>query len=158
MLQLTARALKPARTVSTKYGPKLVLDCLATDGREYTVWRPIGDETLPKIARNERVNLGVDSKGKCHLLQCLADHTDVMAAPDAKTMLSNSPQPSDKPMEGGYNGRSAEIADYITRLGKLYKFSYQTAKESLTGEAISTEDTRAVATSFFIQTIKHFDL
>jgi hypothetical protein len=158
MLQLQARALNSARTVSTKYGPKLVLDCLATDGKEYTVWRPVDDETLPKIARNERISLGVDSKGKCHLLECLADHTDVMA-PDAKTMLANQPalQP-EKPVEGAYNGRSAEIADYIQRLGKLYKFSYQTAKESLAGEAVTSEDTCAVATAFFIQAVKHFDL
>ena len=157
MLQLQARALKPARTVDTKFGPRLVLDCLATDGKEYTVWRPIDDETLPKIARNERISLGVDSKGKCHLLECLADSVDVMAPTDAKTMLSHQPVES-KPVDGAYNGRSAEIADYITRLGKPYKFSYQTAKESLAGEALSPEETRAVATSFFIQAIKHFDL
>lgn len=148
MLQLQARALKPARTVSTKYGPKLVLDCLATDGQEYTVWRPVDDETLPKIARNERISLGVDSKGKCHLLQCLSDSVDVMA---------HQPVAS-KPVDGAYNGRSAEIADYIQRLGKLYKFSYQTAKQALDGESVSPDDCRAVATSFFIQAIKHFDL
>jgi hypothetical protein len=53
--------------------------------------------------------------------------------------------------------RSAEIADYIERLGKLYGHCYQTASNQL-GNALATPEVKDVATTLFIQTCKHFQI
>ena len=113
MLQLTAIAKGTARNVATKYGEKWVLDCLGEDGQTYTIWRPDGDQQLPKVANGERLSLGVDSKGKTHLLETLADKVGRPAP---------IPAPAPAPEYNAHNGRSAEIADYVERLGKLYSY------------------------------------
>ena len=153
MLQLTAIAKGTARAVSTKYGDRLVLDAIGEDGNEYTVWRPGHDNQLPKVANGERITLGVDSKGKCHLLETLVDR---VVHPGSHLM--RPAQETAAPEYSAHNGRSAEIADYVERLGKLYRYCYTQAKETLAGEPALLDDHRAVATTLFIQAVRHFDL
>jgi hypothetical protein len=144
MLAVTATAKGRARSVTTKYGDRLVLDVLGHDGQEYTIWRPGTDSQLPKIANGERLTIAVDSKGKASLLESLADKVqDTPPAPETYN---------------AHNGRSDEIADYVTRLGKLYRHSYKVTKETMANEPVTGEDLRAIATTIFIQTVRHFDL
>ena len=148
MLTLQATAKGTARSVTTKFGDRLVLDAIGHDGKEYTVWRPSNDTQLPKIANGERISLGVDSKGKCHLMETLADKAQTQ-------VIHTEPEPTPY---NAHNGRSGEIADYIQRLGKLYSFSYKTAQEAMADQQVTGEDTRAIATTLFIQAVKHFSL
>jgi hypothetical protein len=56
------------------------------------------------------------------------------------------------------NGRSAEIADYIDRLGKLYSHCYKTASQQLENMPLGTPEVKDVATTLFIQTVRYFSL
>jgi hypothetical protein len=147
MLSVTATAKGRARSVSTRYGDRLVLDVLGHDGKEYTIWRPGTDSQLPKIANGERVTIAVDSKGKASLLESMADKVTDTVTPTSAPETYNA-----------HNGRSDEIADYVTRLGKLYRHSYKVTRETMANESVSGEDLTAIATTIFIQTVRHFDL
>ena len=59
-----------------------------------------------------------------------------------------SPQPS----------RSVEIDDYIQRLGKLYGHCFATAAAIPTSIDLPPTAVKDVATTMFIQTVRHFDL
>ena len=66
--------------------------------------------------------------------------------------------PNDAPTQLGQPSRSAEIADYIERLGKLYSHCLTTAANmpiTIELESIAIKD---MATTMFIQTVRHFDL
>jgi hypothetical protein len=59
-----------------------------------------------------------------------------------------NPQPS----------RSVEIADYIERLGKLYTHCLTTAVNIPTSIELESTAVKDIATTMFIQTVRHFDL
>jgi hypothetical protein len=54
--------------------------------------------------------------------------------------------------------RSAEIADYIHRLGKLYGHCLNTAANMPTTVDLNAPQVKDIATVLFIQTTKHFDI
>jgi hypothetical protein len=54
--------------------------------------------------------------------------------------------------------RSIEIADYIDRLGKLYGHCLTTAASMPTSIELPPTAVKDVATTMFIQTVRHFDL
>jgi hypothetical protein len=56
------------------------------------------------------------------------------------------------------SSRSAEIADYIDRLGKLYARCYKTASQQLENMPLGTPEVKDVASTIFIQTVRHFSL
>ena len=106
------------------------------------------------------VKLTVDSKGKVNLIeepQALAPTTPAEAVKlsfDAESQLKSqigftaNPQPS----------RSVEIADYIDRLGKLYTHCLTTANNIPSVATLDAPEVKDIATTLFIQTVKHFDL
>jgi hypothetical protein len=146
MQLITATAKGQARSVTTKYGDRLVLDALGNDGKEYTIWRPGTDSQLPKIGNGERISLGVDSKGKCHLLDTLADKV----ATTTGMATTSTPFPNlDKETKQA-------IAAYIEETGSLYSFCYSTASNKL-AEA-PNEAKQAMASSLFIAAQRKFGL
>jgi hypothetical protein len=148
--QVTAR-----RNVTTKYGERTVVDALATDGRELTLWRPAGDHATSRLRDGDRVTVGVDARGKCSLVETSADRTPTAVASDP----TRQAQPMGFAVEEAApeTTRSAEIADYIQRLGKLYNGCYRTASSQL-GAELDTSEVKDVATTIFIQTVRHFGL
>lgn len=132
------------RQVNTKYGEKAVMDVVTADGNEIAIWRPAGDMDVMGRMNGERVSIAIDSKGKASLVE------HASTKPQAAQISSNVPpeQPS----------RSAEIADYIQRLGKLYSHCLDTAARMPKTVELETPQIKDVATTFFIQTVKHFDL
>jgi hypothetical protein len=54
--------------------------------------------------------------------------------------------------------RSAEIVDYICRLGKLYNHCLTTAANMPTAIELDAPQVKDIATTLFIQTAKHFNL
>jgi hypothetical protein len=93
------------RQVNTKYGEKAVMDVVTADGTEIAIWRPAGDMDVMGRMNGERVSIAIDSKGKASLVEHASTKPQV-----AQNSHTATEQPS----------RSAEIADYIQRLGKLY--------------------------------------
>ena len=109
MKLLEARVNGNPRQVTTKFGEKAVMDIVTADGQEIAIWRPAGDMEVMGRMNGERVSIAIDSKGKASLVEHAS--TKPQAAKQAQISSNVAPeQPS----------RSAEIADYIQRLGKLY--------------------------------------
>jgi hypothetical protein len=135
------------RQVTTKWGEKAVMDVLTTDGQEIAIWRPAGDMDVMGRANGERVSIAIDSKGKASLVEHAS--TKPQQAQQAQMGFNVPPeQPS----------RSAEIADYIQRLGKLYSHCLDTAARMPKTVDLDMPQVKDVATTFFLQAVKHFNL
>jgi hypothetical protein len=146
MQLLTAIVNGSPRAVSTKYGDRSVMDVRLPNNEVVTIWGAANSKDILCRANGERVQIALDSKGKYHVVETA--QTPVMTA----TMTTDKPV-TPKPEYNAHNGRSSEIADYVERLGKLFNHCYKTA------EGIAEKsDQRAIATTLFIQTVKHFDL
>jgi hypothetical protein len=111
----------------------------------------------------ERVTIALDSKGKASLVEHasnspavgLASTQPALTPPFEAEMklkqqmgFQTDPQPS----------RSIEIADYVSRLGKLYNHCVTTAAGMPTSIELQAPQIKDVATTLFIQAVKHFNL
>ena len=147
MKLLDARVNGMPRTVTTKYGDKSVLDVVTSEGN-FTVWRPAGDSEVMGRRNGERVSIALDSKGKASLVKHCS------TAPQQAQMGFTTEATPETPE----TTRSAEIADYIQRLGKLYSHCLTTAANMPTAIELDAPQVKDIATTLFIQTTKHFNL
>jgi hypothetical protein len=162
MKVLDARVNGMPRQVNTKYGEKAVLDVATSEGN-FTIWRPAGDREVMGRVNGERVSIAIDSKGKASLVEHasnspavgLASTQPAVTLPFEAEMklkqqmgFQTEPQPS----------RSVEIADYVNRLGKLYSHCITTAANMPTSIELEAPQIKDVATTFFLQAVKHFSL
>ncbi|MCA2623798.1 MAG: hypothetical protein IM506_08325, partial [Microcystis sp. M19BS1] len=71
MKLISAIALDRPREVSTRFGPRLVIDCLNRDTNEkFPIWRGVDDDYSRKyVIKNSPLTVGVDSKGKFNLIE-----------------------------------------------------------------------------------------
>ena len=145
MKLLDARVNGMPRTVTTKYGDKSVLDVVTSEGN-FTVWRPAGDREVMGRMNGERVSIALDSKGKASLVE------------HASTKPQLAQMGFSAPIETPETTRSAEIADYIQRLGKLYNHCLTTATQMPTEIELEPAQVKDIATTIFIQTTRHFNL
>jgi hypothetical protein len=145
MKLLDARVNGMPRQVTTKYGDKSVLDVATSEGN-YTIWRPAGDREVMGRMNGERVAIALDSKGKASLVE------------HASTKPQLAQMGFSAPVETPETTRSAEIADYIQRLGKLYNHCLTTAASMPTSIELEAPQVKDIATTLFIQTTKHFNL
>ena len=152
MKLLDARVNGIPRQVSTKYGEKAVLDVATSEGN-FTVWRPAGDMEVMGRRNGERVSIAIDSKGKASLVEhcSTAPQQAQIAREQSRTMGFTTESPPE-------TTRSAEIADYINRLGKLYSHCLTTAANMPTSVDLNAPQVKDIATTLFIQTTKHFNL
>jgi hypothetical protein len=148
MKLLDARVNGMPRQVSTKYGEKAVLDVATSEGT-FTVWRPAGDMEVMGRRNGERVSIAIDSKGKASLVEHCSTAPQ-QAQVQAKMGFTTESEPA--------TTRSAEIADYINRLGKLYSHCLTTAANMPTAVDLNAPQVKDIATTLFIQTTKHFNL
>ena len=146
MKLLDARVNGMPRQVTTKYGEKSVLDVATSEGN-YTIWRPAGDSEVMGRRNGERVSIALDSKGKASLVE----HASTKPQQAAQMGFS-------APVEIPETTRSAEIADYIQRLGKLYGHCLSTAANMPTSLELDAHSVKDVGTTIFIQTVRHFNL
>jgi hypothetical protein len=149
MKLLEARVNGNPRQVSTKYGDKSVLDVVTSEG-DYTIWRPAGDMEVMGRMNGERVSITLDSKGKASLVEHASTKPQQADSERSPAMGFNVPteQPS----------RAAEIVDYIQRLGKLYSCCLTTAANMPTSLELESTAVKDIATTMFIQTVRHFSL
>jgi hypothetical protein len=148
MKLLDARVNGMPRQVSTKYGEKAVLDVATSEGN-FTIWRPAGDSEVMGRRNGERVSIAIDSKGKASLVEHCSTAPQ-QAQVQAKMGFTTESAPA--------TTRSAEIADYINRLGKLYSHCLTTAANMPTSVDLNAPQVKDIATTLFIQTTKHFNL
>jgi hypothetical protein len=148
MQLLTATVKERPRVVETKYGTRVVIDAIC-QGHEVTIWRGFPDTYAVNLKGGQQVNVTLDSKGKYSLVDNAPQTTPVK--PYQETYQAT-------PDYNAHNGRSAEIADYTARLAKLYSHCYRQTAQEMGSYELEGEDMRAIATTLFIQTVKHFDL
>jgi hypothetical protein len=154
------------REVTTKYGQRLVIDAVdRTTGEKITVWRGADDDYSRKyVIKNCRLTIGIDSKGKYSLIedpnlinlgQPLPE-LPVAVKPVSRHLASNNPPitaysiPDSDPNFSP--DRKAEMAEYVANLAGLYQHCQDKAEDI----ALTPQDARAIATTFFIQTVKKF--
>lgn len=168
MKLISAIALDNPREVNTKFGPRLVIDCLNRDTNEkFPIWRGIDDNYSRKyVIKNSPLTIGVDSKGKYNLIedpaltnlgQPLPD-SPVPVKPVSRHLASNNPpipNYSEKTSDSELSpDKKREIASYIQEMAKLYGFCLQQA-DSL---GVDGEDKRAIATTLYLSAQKRFAL
>jgi hypothetical protein len=177
MQLIYAKVKGQPRNVNTKNGERSVVDAWAANGETLTIWRPANDPAVMRLANGERVQLAIDSKGKVPLVETAYDRAENQRA-EVSPLVTPQTQPA-RPMGFSVavpfeaeqklsqqlaaaapveNSRSAEIADYIERLAKLYSHCYKAASQQLDGTPLGSREVKDVATSLFIQTAKHFSL
>jgi hypothetical protein len=162
MKVLDARVNGMPRQVSTKYGEKAVLDVATSEG-QFTIWRPAGDMEVMGRRNGERVSIAIDSKGKASLVEHASNSPAVgLAATQPAVTLPFEAEMKLKQQMGFQTepqpSRSVEIEDYINRLGKLYNHCLTTAAGMPTSIELETPQIKDVATTFFLQAVKHFSL
>jgi hypothetical protein len=151
MQLIQAKITSQPRTVQTKHGERSVVDARAANGENLTIWRPANDPAVMRLANGERVQLAIDSKGKVSLVETAFDRANIQASQPMGFAVATTKQPVEV-------SRSIEIADYIERLGKLYSHCYQSAAKQLDSTQIANPEIKDVATTLFIQTVRHFSL
>ena len=138
MKLIQATVTKHPREVTTKYGDRVVLDCVTHTGEQVTIWRNAGDEQVLGRCPNEGVTLAVDSKGKYSLIE------------HAGSKLTTT--------EPANNSKAEEIRDYTQRLAKLYSHCFRTVNAEMKDSGLPIEAIQDISTSLFTQTTRKFDL
>lgn len=158
MRLIPAIALDNPREVTTKYGQRLVIDCMARDtGEKITLWRGADDDYSRKyIIKNSPITVGIDSKGKHTLIENealtnLGKPLPVEPVPVSPLHSYTIPPQSDPNFSPE---KKAEIAEYVANLAQLYQHCQDKAEDI----ALTPDDCRAIGTTLFIQTVKHFNL
>ena len=172
MKLLDARVNGMPRQVTTKYGEKSVLDVVTSEGN-LTIWRPVGDMEVMGRRNGERVTVSLDSKGKASLVEHCSTapgqaQMDSALSTSSRTMgftaettpsaPETTPLTPETTRTSGNGSRTAEIADYIQRLGKLYHHCLSTAASMPTSLELDAHSVKDIGTTIFIQTVRHFDL
>lgn len=152
MRLIPAIALDRPREVNTKYGQRLVIDCMARDtGEKITLWRGTDDDYSRRyIIKNSPITVGIDSKGKFSLIENEALTNLGKPLPVVEPVHTPPPQsdPNFSP------DKKAEMAEYVANLAQLYQHCQDKAEDI----ALTPDDARAIGTTLFIQTVKHFNL
>ena len=161
MKLISAICIESPREVTTKYGQRLVIDCMARDtGEKITLWRGADDDYSRRyVIKNSPITVGVDSKGKYSLIEDpaltnLGQPLPTETVPVRPVYDHKIEKPSESDPSTLNPSQKREIAQYIQDMAKLYGFCL-TQTESL---GVEGEDRRAVATTLFIQATKKFAL
>ena len=155
MKLISAIALDNPREVTTKYGQRLVIDCMARDsGEQFPIWRGIDDSYSRKyIIKNSPITIGIDSKGKRSLIEneALSNLEKPLPVEPVPVKPVYTPPQSDPNFSPE---KKAEIAEYVSNLAQLYQHCQDKAEDI----ALTPDDCRAIGTTLFIQTVKLFNL
>jgi hypothetical protein len=149
MQLIVAKIIGQPRTVSTKHGERSIAEFLDQKGESHTIWRPAKDPQVMRLTDGERVQVGIDSKGKVSLVETAYSRAEEQAQPRPMGFtVPTKPKPSSR----------AEVDDYIDRLGHLYSRCYQAASSNLSDTPLQPAEVKDVATTLFIQATRHFNI
>jgi hypothetical protein len=158
MKLIEAICIESPREVATKYGQRLVIDAIdRTTGEKITLWRPATDDYSRRyVIKNSPLTVGVDSKGKFSLIENealtnLGKPLPVEPVPVKPAHTYSIPPQSDPNFSPD---KKAEMAEYVANLASLYQHCQDKAENI----ALTPDDARAIGTTLFIQTVKHFNL
>jgi hypothetical protein len=160
MQLIQAKITGQPRNVTTRQGDRSVVDARANNGENLTIWRPANDPAVMRLANGERVQLAIDSKGKVSLIDTAATRAEETRTADftVEPIAPLAPKAIEPVAPPAETKRSIEIAEYVGKLGKLYRHCYKTATDELKETPLATPEVKDVATTLFIQTVRHFSL
>jgi hypothetical protein len=162
MKLVQAIALDRPREVTTKYGQRLVIDCMARDtGEKITLWRPSDDDYSKKfIVRDMPITVAIDAKGKFSLVEN-PDHLK-LGQPLPESPVPVKPvynhvieKPTDTDQSSLSPNQKREIANYVQEMAKLYKYCLDQVDATI---GVDGEDKRAIATTLYLSAQKKFAL
>lgn len=168
MQLISAIALDRPREVSTRFGPRLVIDCRNRDtGEKITLWRPSDDDYSKKfVVRDMPITVAIDAKGKFSLVEN-PDHlklgqplpTEPIPVKPVHTYNHKITQNSEKTSESDWSllspNQKREIANYVQEMAKLYKYCLDQVETTI---GVDGEDKRAIATTLYLSAQKKFAL
>jgi UDP-N-acetylmuramyl tripeptide synthase len=147
MKLLTATLVKNPRSVTTKYGPKIVADCKLDNGEEVTLWQPENSQII-NYDNGSKLTLTLDSKGKYHWVES-ENEVGVTVTP-TKTETNQTQY------QGMSNETKKQVASYITEMSNLFNFCLKQVDQTI--ENITPDDRRAIATTLFVSAQKKYSL
>ena len=163
MKLISAIALDRPREVSTKFGPRLVIDCRNRDtGEKITLWRPSDDDYSKKfIVRDMPITVAIDAKGKFSLVEN-PDHLklgkplpETVPVKPVHTYNHKIEENSESEQSFLNPSQKREIANYVTEMAKLYKYCLDQVDATI---GVDGEDKRAIATTLYLSAQKRFSL
>ena len=164
MKLVQAIALDRPREVTTKYGQRLVIDCMARDtGEKITLWRPSDDDYSKKfIVRDMPITVAIDAKGKFSLVEnpdhlklgqpLPAEPVPVKPVHTYNHKIDNSSESDQSSLSPN---QKREIANYVQEMAKLYKYCLDQVDATI---GVEGEDKRAIATTLYLSAQKKFSL
>jgi hypothetical protein len=162
MRLIPAIALDRPREVTTKYGQRLVIDCMARDtGEKITLWRGADDDYSRRyVIKNSPLTVGIDSKGKYSLVEDTALVNLGQPLPESpvpvRPVYNHKIEQSSESEQSFLNpSQKREIANYVTEMAKLYKYCLDQVDATI---GVEGEDKRAIATTLYLSAQKKFSL
>jgi hypothetical protein len=151
MQLIAAKITGKPRNVTTRQGDRSVVDARANNGENLTIWRPANDPAVMRLANGERVQLAIDSKGKVSLIDTAATRAEEAAGQPMGFTIEPAAPPVEK-------SRSAEIAEHLDKLSKLYSVCLSRAESMPKPTELPPEATKDIATTLYLSLVKKFDL
>jgi len=141
MKLLTATLVKDPRQVTTKYGPKIVVDCRLESGQDVTVWQPENSQII-NYGNGQKIALTLDSKGKYHFVET-----------ENKTAITTTIEPNNHQFN---KAQKQEIASYIGQQKELLQFCWKEA--SMIDGPCTEESIEKLAMALYLSTQRKFKL
>ena len=142
-MSIIAKCKYPAKAYDTQYGRRVNAVFTTPDGEDLKIWGNVGHSSLESVVKGQSYQLDFDQMGNGKVISPLSN--------------GNSPQTNGQSHSHNGHSRSAEIKDYLGRLGKLMAYSIRVVRQDL-GEEMEPELEQRYATTLFIQTCRQFNL
>lgn len=152
------------RIINTRYGDRINAVITLSNGTEQTIWGNADDDSLRALKKNQPVQLAKDDKGRYKLISDSNESAHNGNGNDNGNGNTKSNATLRDPLAPFRDEALREqMKLYIKWHKKLYEMAlieaYQLAKADDNGDSlISIEDVRPIASSFYIQTVKKFNL
>jgi len=145
MKLLTATLTKPARSVNTKFGPKVVADVTLSDGQEQTIWQPEHSQLI-NYGTGQKINLTLDSKNKYHFVEPENN-------PATEAAIATKTEPNNHKFD---KAQKQEIASYIGQQRELIQFCWREA--SMIDGPTSEESVEKLTMALYLSAQRKFKL
>jgi hypothetical protein len=133
---------KPS-VIKTKGGDRSIVYAEVASGDKHAIYRAAGDPEIMGLREGQEVEISIGGTG----------HADLVTRPQMG--FSIVPALTEPPAE---SQRSIDIKNYVENMGKIYGGCYIAASKQLADTGLDKPEIKDVATTLFIQTVRHFNL
>jgi hypothetical protein len=141
----TATITKSPQTIGSGAGRQTVLYVEIPSGDRYSILRNVGDPEVMGFQEGDLVEISIDETNRA----------DLVPKKQMGFTIVPPPVPTTSPTK---SARSLQIKQYVVGLGKVYGHCYITATNQLKDTGLAQPEVKDVATTLFIQTVRHFNI